>query len=610
MSLQLPSVQELLQAISNAAKRFPLAFLFAIIGCVIATILVHDPGFSEITEQNFVKAFLTCLLALPLFISINSLELTTELRPGKKWLLRGLALLFLTAFYWFSPTQNMDSIKFITRFIGFNLVFHLLVAFLPFLKQRDDLRFWEYNKTLFLNIFQGLFYSATAGLGLMLALLALDKLFGINIEEEVPMTIWIWLIGVVNTVYFLSHFPNRKDVSESSIEMPKALFIFLKYVAIPLIVLYFIILYAYTGKITFQWEWPQGWISKLILGFSIAGILGFLLSYPKHKKNELLQEFTNLKSKSLAFFGKYYFGILLPMCVVLLLAIHKRISEYGVTELRFFGAALAVWLAVVTLYMIFSKKKHILFVPLSLSVFTILTILGPLNAYNVSAKNQLGRLMEALSKNNLLENGKIVPVKANISNEAVHSIRGAINYFFDSGQSERLTGLLPEDVNIFSEDKWAHKNELISYLNIPEPEIDYPAPLYKSFYTNFNSSIDISRYDRIQRFHIAPWFEYNEQHYNNSHEQAVFIDSTSMSFIIPISGDDQKDTKTSAELIVDLINKTTLNQSEPIDINSAVIEWEDEGLNYKLIFEHAGMQVNDFTSINANGWFLYETKQE
>jgi len=48
---------------------------------------------------------------------------------------------------------------------------------------------------------------------------------------------------------------------------------FLFFALIPLVLLYIIILYAYSFKIIFQWELPKGWVSYLVTALALLGFL-------------------------------------------------------------------------------------------------------------------------------------------------------------------------------------------------------------------------------------------------------------------------------------------------------------------------------------------------
>jgi len=207
-----------------------------------------------------------------------------------------------------------------------------------------------------------------------------------------------------------------------------------------------------------------------------------------------------LKEESyiIQFFGKHYFKILLPMCVLLAMAIYRRTSEYGLTEARYFALAMAIWLSVLTIYMVFSKRKHILFVPSSLFVFAVFSVLGPLNAYQVSFRSQVDRLLSTLSQNGLLENGKFIRSDASVPEEDAKKIYAGIDYLFDTDQEEFFKTYVnaPPDSTVWSVDF------VMKAIALDRPATALPR---NGIYLSLDETepLNISGYQNAQFFHIV-----------------------------------------------------------------------------------------------------------
>ena len=151
-----------------------------------------------------------------------------------------------------------------------------------------------------------------------------------------------------------------------------------KFILIPITAIYFLILYAFSTKILVTWQLPEGWVGKLVLGFSVAGIFTYLLNF-------MLVKFDD--SVVVKGFRRWFFYILLPMVLLLFVAIGRRIGDYGVTEARYVVAISGAWLLLISVYFILSKRDNIKFIPISLAVFSLLTVLGPLSAFKVSERS-------------------------------------------------------------------------------------------------------------------------------------------------------------------------------------------------------------------------------
>jgi hypothetical protein len=129
---------------------------------------------------------------------------------------------------------------------------------------------------------------------------------------------------------------------------------------------------------------------------SVLGILNILLLYPKKEDEE---------SKWIKKYSKFYFIFLLPLIGLLMVAIWKRLSDYGLTEGRFYVLLLGVWLIGTCVYYLFSKKKEIRLIPLSLLIAASLSSFGPWGASSLSLLMQFSRLEKRLDELKILVNG-------------------------------------------------------------------------------------------------------------------------------------------------------------------------------------------------------------
>lgn len=396
MKFSIPSLSQILESISSTFKRFPIVLSLAFLGTLGAILLVEIHDSQSVEFSVNLRIFVICLLGISFSFATDIFTERSGFEPLKQNPLR-LGVLVLLAIYYFLNgdgfAQGPHEVWF--RYILFVLAAHLMVAFAPFTKRGDIDQFWEYNKSLFLRILLSALYSAALFIGLSIAMLAIDNLLGVDIKPERYLQLFIFQVGMFNTFFFLSGVPNISPESKLELVYPKGLKLFVQYVLIPLVSIYILILYMYLIKIVFQWELPNGWVSNLVLSFSIAGILSLLLLYPI--RNDADQ-------KWILAYSKGYYIALIPLIVLLMISIGTRISEYGVTVPRYFVATLGVWLSGIVLYFLFSKAKSIKMIPVTLCGIALVTSFGPIGAFAVSERSQLGRFNEILS-----EAGRIDP---------------------------------------------------------------------------------------------------------------------------------------------------------------------------------------------------------
>ena len=387
----------------KAVTRFPIACVFATIATFLGMYVIDFPK----PPTTLINILLCCIIG-----ALSNIALVVAVESHRwsslyHWLGRIGILVFLVWLYFGLLPASYDIINtslFRLPFqLGFLIIFlHLLISYIPFINKGSEEDFWEYNKDLFLNIVESGFYSGFLIVGLSIALLALDKLFGIDMDSLVYPRLFFFLIGVFNTLYFLSKYPPV--FYDNVIKTPiKAFLIFSQYILIPLVLIYMAILYAYGLQIAFKWELPEGWVSQLSLWFSVVGIFAFLLNYFNHKFSDF---------KLTEYFKKYFFLVLLLPIILVFIAIYRRISEYGITELRYVVALLGVWLLGVVLYFNLSKRKNIRVIPMSLSLFVLLPILlGPFNMFNATLSSQKKQFKNLLIDNGCLIDQDLIPLK-------------------------------------------------------------------------------------------------------------------------------------------------------------------------------------------------------
>ena len=307
----------------NAAAtfvRFPFTILRAGLGDVVGIMLVEsDKQFQEYVLQ---KMGMIAALGLPLFTALAFYADKNLWDKSKRYGLQtaGMALL---AIYYFSLPENAESPEYhLQRFMLLIISFHFLVAFIPFIGGNQVQGFWQFNKSLFLRFLTAALYSYVLYIGLAIALLALDYLFGVDIIWKSYMKLWIVIASVFNTWFFLTGVPADLNDLNNTQEYPKGLKVFTQYILLPLVALYFLILITYEFKIIFEWNLPKGWVSQLVLWFSVVGILSLLLLHPLRERTE---------SKWIKVFSKWFFRLLLPLLGMLFVSLCVRISDYGIT---------------------------------------------------------------------------------------------------------------------------------------------------------------------------------------------------------------------------------------------------------------------------------------
>lgn len=416
--MKFPSIRQLFADFSSTFSRFPFALTSAVIGTGAWIILID---LSAADTSAFLENLAAVgLLGISVFTAITLL--CEKLRvPQTQTIVANLVGTGALIIYFLTLPQEIFNSPYshVIRYILLGAGFHFLIAVGPFFRQGQINAFWQFNKSLFLRFLTAFLYSSVLYCGLAAAVLAVDQLFDVNIDGDTYGQLWVFIAGIFNTWFFLSGVPDNLDGLDAEIAYPKALKVFTQYVLIPLVFLYLVILYAYEIKIVAEWNWPKGWVGYLVLIFSILGILSLLLVHPIKDR---------IENAWIRFTSKYLYVALVPLVILLLLAIWRRISEYGLTERRYFVVVLALWLGAMIVYFLFSSTKSIKIIPATLCGIAFLSAFGPWGAMGLSELHQVGRLSEVLTRTGILQNGGIQKAAGKIAFEDQRRVSSIVRY--------------------------------------------------------------------------------------------------------------------------------------------------------------------------------------
>lgn len=435
------SIELIIHQAAKAFRRFPMALTCAILSAALLIYMVDENADFKDNVQLF-YALQTLWLGMVAYLGLSVFSQRYTMRTTTVIMLN-MAVAALMVYYFYAQPE-FYTVKSVSRFIILLIAAHLGVSFAPFLVNTEVNGFWQYNKSLLIRFLTSAIYSAVFYIGLSIALLAIKELFNIDFGEKIYLYLFITVAVILNTWFFLAGFPSRLIGLEQLQDYPKGLRVFTQYVLLPLVVIYLIILYFYEAKILFTLVWPRGFVSYLIIGFSTLGILALLLVWPLRD---------DARHTWIRTFTKRFFFALFPLIVLLMLAVGRRVSEYGVTENRYFLIVLSLWLLIVALYFLISRRKNIKFVPLSLFFAVLISGFGPWNAYQVSSLNQHLRLENLLEKNRMLINGKAVKTKKEIKKVDQKEIASIVEYMINVHGTVSIQDLFTQNLSNLTKEK-------------------------------------------------------------------------------------------------------------------------------------------------------------
>lgn len=506
--MRLPSLSHIGVQISSVLLRFPILSLVTLVGTL--TMWYNLEYETRFENQWMVNLVITCALGIPLLLAFalrgEQFGKTDNEQPNSKaGIVAQVIGLALLAVYFFSLPDNWDYAP-QYYFIQYALLFlgaHFAVSIAPFGPMGVQTSFWNYNQTLFINILTAALYSAVLFIGLSIALLSIENLFNVNIDEKLYAEIFTLIVGIFNTFFFLSGVPTQANQENPEEVYPKGLKIFTQYVLIPLVTLYLVILYSYAAKILIEATLPKGWVSYLILGYSTVGIFALLLVHPikDHEDNAWINTF-----------ARWFYRALVPLLVLLYVAALRRVFDYGITEPRYLLLLLSFWLTGITAYFIFSSKKNIKILPLSLCLLAFLSAFGPWGASGVSRYSQQQRVKNVLQVNGVLDGqGKAGKFTKAPTKEEAETLTSSIDYLYRYHGASAIQTFFTQDINAMVEADTFHTIHppTLAFQWLGLDTLSYPSANVQSYsyYVQETDAVPVAGYDLLLNNIVADLYD-------------------------------------------------------------------------------------------------------
>lgn len=407
------SLRELFDDSKVAILRFPLVLLSAILSGSIGIYAVH----SNIDLPETLGYLMAVIgLGISVFFAITVFFENNPFGRIYKMVVELLAIGLLFLIYLqVKSGANFGFENTVLLLFRYALLSHLLVAFSPFLLKRNEISFWHYNRIMLIRVILTAVFVVCLYIGLSAAAAAIQTLFGMNIPNQFYFDLMVLLFGPVSVIFFCAGIPKNLSQLESSQEFPNVIRIFVQFVLIPLVIVYFIIMYAYFGKIVMEWNLPKGFLTYFINANLVIGILSYLLIFPYklHVNNQLITVYLS-----------YFFLVLIPVIGMQLVGIITRLVDYGFTEERYLVLLVALWVVFLILYFQFSKKKNTITIPLSMFVVVLVSTIGPISSQSITKISQTSRIQQTLLDLKMIDNKKLIAFKQN--NEDTLMLKKAI----------------------------------------------------------------------------------------------------------------------------------------------------------------------------------------
>ncbi|HZK88280.1 MAG TPA: DUF4153 domain-containing protein, partial [Anaerovoracaceae bacterium] len=255
---------------------------------------------------------------------------------------------------------------------------------------------------------------------------------------------------------------------------PKFLEILVSYIAIPLITAYTLVLLAYFVKILVTFNWPSGQVGLMVLVYSAAGLIIFVLA-------------SLLENRFAELYRLIFPKVLIPVVIMQLVSVGIRLNAYGVTESRYYVALFGIFSITTALLLSFRPVSKNGLIALLAAGFAIISIIPPVDAFTVSRVSQINRVETILASEGILKDGKLTP-KSEVSDITKSETTNILSYL-DNRSSLKYITWLPEDFNLYEDMK--------TTIGFEPTYSSYPGEETKYFYASLDAvkPLNISSYD-------------------------------------------------------------------------------------------------------------------
>ena len=412
-------IKNILPDMKKGVERFPLTILCGIIVFLLSVYVIENSDMKNHNLLSEIHKMLTLIgLSLPL---TAALELIREkyLSDKNKCIIRVLNVVITVIFiifYRFYYLNGKDKagiliLNNIEKLIATGIIFFLLFLLVPIIGKKDEEE--KYFQSVVVDKTVTILYSMVLFLGLTAVFLTVDGLSLIKLKEQIYIEIWLFVVFVFAMIFFASKL-KKVDENLEEYEIHKIFRFLIYFIVIPLITIYTGILYIYFGKMLITKSWPQGLVSHLILWYTIFSLFIMIMVTPMREKDLVAKIFKN-----------YFPFVSVPLLILSIVSISKRISQYGVTELRYFIVLLAIWLIFCMVSSIFKARLSVILISLIAVVY--ISVFSPINNRRITIMSQNKRLERILIKYGLLKDGKLVK-NSGLNENQKYEITDVLNY--------------------------------------------------------------------------------------------------------------------------------------------------------------------------------------
>ncbi len=400
----------------NTVFRFPVTMLFLILTAIWCFIAINQQNF-----EQYSKFMLSFVLGASIYVVLQMVYERFFSKPITRYIF--MVVPYVLALIYYLMIKGLEfNIKISVPTTV--LLFILLIAFLwvPVIKSR--INFNQSFMAAFKAFFMAVLFSGLLFVGILLIIGATDMLI-LDVSGKSYAHAANIIFVLFFPIYFLSMIPayprNEFDESDISQELlmkqvtpSRFLEALISYVAIPIATVFTVILLLYILLNIREDFWTDNLMEPLLVSYSIVVIIVYLLA------STVMNALTK------------YFRLIFPKVLLLVVLFQTissllKIQEDGISYGRYYVIMFGLFAILASIWFCIKPVQSNGIIAPILIILSLISILPFVNAFSVSRVNQISRLVNALERNYMLEDDKIIP-KADIPKQDMVTIRSSVQY--------------------------------------------------------------------------------------------------------------------------------------------------------------------------------------
>lgn len=345
----------LLTKASGVPRRFPysVAFLLLATVCCLYAIWGTPDSYRIFSIIDF-----CCISAV--FCGVLQLWREREPQPCRRWLKgllygEGVLAIFALWYCWYSRNDYGEAFLCLIFLTGFIMAAGLLLIYR---REKDGLPAWCLAQNVLVNIIVCFFVGCIMAGGVALLLFALHSLFGLTVTSKVSASIAVLSLFTLPIWLFLGNTPEGEALNSRQPRALRFINAVTRWLFIPLLIVYGLVLYAYAAKILFTLTLPQGGVCWLVICFILGSLAIQALEAPSNssKGKSSNRSCIFLLGRALPKRGSGVGASIFPLLILMSVAIGRRVHDYGLTPPRLYVIIFNLWAYIIIIYDLLPQK--------------------------------------------------------------------------------------------------------------------------------------------------------------------------------------------------------------------------------------------------------------